>query len=301
MNAPAVLLRYRNRSITEEDLSFIRSTINEWDSRVLRDLTTTICTAWGWRQANGKLSLQGCQDLLLRLEDWGHIKIPRKRRRKGTGKRRQLPLLPVDLIPLAWREVHDPHADLDSLVVRPVAPEERLGWRIFMERYHYLGARAIVGEHLLYAAFIEEELVALLAWASAAFRAPCRERYIGWDEETKRRKLHLVVNNVRFLILPWVRVRHLASKVLGQNLRRLSSDWQAAWNHPVYMAETFVDTSRFRGTCYRASNWTYVGHTAGRSKRGNAYPRNGVRKALYVYELHRRARQHLCSSCTEPA
>lgn len=173
---------------------------------------------------------------------------------------------------LTGLEVSDPDADLGELIVRPIAAEERLGWRLYMERYHYLGDRPIVGEHL-YAALLEGELVALLGWAAAAFRAPLREAYVGWDEATKRRRLHLVANNIRFLILPWIRVRHLASKVLAMNLRRLSADWQKVWTHPVLLAETFVDTTRYRGTCYRAANWVCLGETAGRSKRGNTYRR----------------------------
>ena len=165
----------------------------------------------------------------------------------------------------------------------------------YMERYHYLGDRTIVGEHLLYAAFLDNELVALTAWASAAFRARAtlREAHIGWDEATKRRRLHFVANNVRFLIPPWIRVRHLASKVLAANLRRLSADWQSVWRHPLFLAETFVDTTRFRGTCYRAANWTYLGETAGRSKRGNEYLFGGTRKALFVYPLRRHATRYL--------
>jgi len=158
-----------------------------------------------------------------------------------------------------------------------------------MDRYHYLGDRPVVGEHVLYAALLGGELVALLGWASAAFRAPLREAYVGWDEATKRRRLHLVANNIRFLILPWVRVRHLASKILATNLRRLSPDWQRVWKHPILLAETFVDSTRFRGTCYRAANWLYLGETAGRSKHGNNYAHGGTKKALFVYPLRRHA------------
>jgi hypothetical protein len=194
---------------------------------------------------------------------------------------------------LTGLEVRDPDADLGELCVRPISTEERLGWRLYMERYHYLGDRPIIGEHLLYAAVLDGELVALLGWASAAFRAPLREAYVGWDETTKRQRLHLVANNIRFLILPWVRVRHLASKVLAMNLRRLSADWQQVWNHPLYLAETFVDTTRFRGTCYRAANWLYLGETAGRSKRGNNYAYGGTPKSLFVYPLRRHATRWL--------
>jgi hypothetical protein len=162
-----------------------------------------------------------------------------------------------------------------------------------MDRYHYLGDRPIVGEHLLYAGLLRGELVALLGWASAALRAPLREKYIGWDEATRVRRLHFVANNIRFLVLPWVRVRNLASKVLAANLRRLSGDWEAVWKHPVVLAETFVDTTRFRGTCYRAANWLYLGETAGRSKRGNNYLHGGTRKALFTYPLRRDATRFL--------
>jgi hypothetical protein len=208
-----------------------------------------------------------------------------------------LPRLSLDLIPFVYSEVTERDADLSTVVVRPIAAEERLGWRLFVDRFHYLGCRPIVGENLLYVAVLPElgnEIVALLAWASASFRAPLREDYIGWDEETKQQRQHLIVNNVRFLVPAWVRVPNLASKVLACNLRRLSADWQERWGHPVYLAETFVDTSRFRGTCYRACNWVHLGHTAGRTKRGNKYLHRGTPKAHFVFPLHRRARQLLC-------
>lgn len=290
--AESVLLRYRNRDIREADLSLIQSVLADGPARV--EACTFICEAWGWRQANGKFALVGCLDLLLRLEEWGHIKLPAPRTRSGRPRagqprsRGKLPTLPLEFVPLTGLDVRDP-VDLSHLIVRPITPEERLGWRLYMARYHYLGDRPIVGEHILYAAFLEGELVALLAWAAAAFRAPHREAFIGWDEATKRRRLHFVANNIRFLVLPWVRVRNLASKALALNLRRLGTDWQAIWRHPVYLAETFVDTGRFRGSCYRAANWIYLGQTAGRTKRGNAYLHGGSPKALYAYPLHRRA------------
>jgi hypothetical protein len=142
-----------------------------------------------------------------------------------------------------------------DLVVRPIQPAEQMGWRLHMERYHYLGCGQLVGESLRYAALVGGELVALLGWAAAALHNTPRDRYIGWDSTTRARQLPLVVNNVRFLILPWIRVRHLASRVLAANLRRLGRDWQAVFGHAVLLAETFVDVARFRGTCYRASNW----------------------------------------------
>jgi hypothetical protein len=288
----AVLLRYRKRDIRETDLSFIRSVFADEPGRVAA--CACICEKWSWKQANGAPAVLACVDLVLRLRDWGYVELPPPRgrgRRSGLGQRRRRDerlALPIDLIPLSGLEVHDP-ADLSQIVVRPITAEERLGWRLYMARYHYLGDRPIVGEHILYAVFLDGELVALLAWASAALRAPLREAFIGWDEETKRRRLHLIVNNVRFLVLPWVRVRNLASRVLALNLRRLSADWEAGWRHPVHLAETFVDTGRFRGTCYRAANWIHLGVTSGRTKRGNEYLFGGSPKSLFIYALHRHA------------
>ncbi len=284
-----VLLRYRNREVKTADVEFLK--LQCAASKTRGQLVQAVCAAWTWRQVNGAPSTYACTDLLLRLEERGLLELPPPARPRRTRDRRALATLPLppDLIALTGLEVRDPDADLGTLCVRPIYAEERLGWRLYMERYHYLGDRPIVGEHLLYAALLGDELVARIGWASAAFRAPLREKYIGWDEATKRHRLHLVANNIRFLILPWVRVRHLASKILAANLRRLSADWQRTWKHPVWLAETFVDRARFRGTCYRAANWLCLGDTAGRTKQGNHYLHGGTRKALFVYPLRRHA------------
>ena len=303
--AGPVLVRYRNRAIGARELEFIRTTIAAGDFSGRVELSRLICRAWEWRQANGALSAYACRDLLLRLEEWGHIELPERRRggrppgvaQAEKPHRRPLPELPlpVELIPIAEIPIGDTDADLTTLVVRPIAAEERLGWRVYMERYHYLGDRPIVGEHLLYAALLDTELVALIGWASAALHSPAREHFVGWDEPMRRRRLHLVANNFRFLVLPWVRVKNLASRVLGANLRRLAADWRTRWGHPVHLAETFVDTTRFRATCYRAANWMHLGDSAGLHKRGNRYRGGATPKALYVYELDRPARRWLCA------
>lgn len=134
----------------------------------------------------------------------------------------------------------------------------------------------------------------MIGWAAAALHAPARERFVGWTNATRHQRLHLVAHNFRFLVVPWVRVKNLASKVLGANVRRLAADWQARWGHPVHLAETFVDTTRFRATCYRAANWVHVGESAGRHKRGNRYGFGATPKALCLYELRRDARRLLC-------
>ena len=166
-------------------------------------------------------------------------------------------------------------------------------WDYLLDHYHYLGRPTLVGEHLKQLVFIDGQVVGCLGWASAAWKIAPRDRYIGWTAASKRTRLHLLSNNVRFLIVPWVRVAHLASKVLALSVRGLAGHWQQRYGHGLVLAETFVDCARFAGTCYRAANWTCVGETQGHAKRGNAYHRHGVVKGIYLYPLERHWRAAL--------
>jgi hypothetical protein len=181
------------------------------------------------------------------------------------------------------------------LCVRPIRSDEVLNWRAHMERFHYLGDVALIGESLRYAADLDGKWVALLSWSSASLHNAPRDRYVGWDEVRKKERLSWVVNNARFLMLPWVRYPHLASRVLGANLRRLRRDWEERYGHPVVLAETFVDLSRFRGTCYRASNWIFVGTTQGWAKSGGLYRFHGQPKSVWLYPLCRSVSERLCA------
>ena len=175
--------------------------------------------------------------------------------------------------------------NLGSVVVRPICADEAPRWVECVQRYHYLGYRGIAGKALRYVATLEGRWVALLAWGSAAFRCGVRDQYIGWDEETRQKRLHLVANNVRFLVLPGGQVKNLASKVLSLNLRRLAGDYQKIHGYPVVLAESFIDISRYRGCCYRAANWRYLGLTRGYAKHGATWRHHGQPKAVYVYPL----------------
>jgi len=187
------------------------------------------------------------------------------------------------------------------LEVRPIIDEERAGFHAYMDRYHYLGDSPLVGKSLRYAAWLNGELAALLSWSVATKHNASRDRYIGWDDACRRERLHLVVNNTRFLILPWVKQRNLASRVLGANLGRLSADWKSAHGYPVLLAETFVDRARFHGTCYRASNWIVVGQTKGWSRHNQSYEEHGRPKEVLLYPLHRQALRRLCAPLEAPA
>ena len=172
-----------------------------------------------------------------------------------------------------------------SLVVRPVRQEERAGWRALMQQHHYLGFEHAIGESLCYIACLGEPWVALLAWGSAALKCGVRDRWIGWERALQGRRLSFLVNNVRFLILPGCRQPNLASRILALNVKRLSRDWELYHGHPLLLAETFVDSARFRGTCYRAAGWQLLGQTRGFAKRNRHYWQHGQPKLVLVRPL----------------
>ena len=174
---------------------------------------------------------------------------------------------------------------LRDIQVRPIQLEERRRWRALMREHHYLGYEGLVGEQVAYVATKGEQWVALLAWSAAALKISSRDRWIGWSEWIKFNRSKFVVNNARFLILPGARIPNLASRVLGLNLRRLSADYLAFYGHPVFLVETFVDSARFRGTCYLAAGWKDIGETKGFSRKGQGYVANGVRKKILVKPL----------------
>jgi hypothetical protein len=184
----------------------------------------------------------------------------------------------------------------EALIVRPIIATEREIWDTLMNRYHYLGLRAIVGESLRYVAFLGDRPVALLGWGAAAFKSRHRDMWIGWEAHLQWRRLCFIANNVRFLILPDIHIPNLASRILGQNLRRLSADWEAVYRHPILLAETFVDNSRYRGTCYKAAGFLPLGETRGFRRNGRKYYLHGKPKTILVRPL----RRDVCRLLSDP-
>lgn len=189
---------------------------------------------------------------------------------------------------------------LDKVTVRPIHFNERFRWKSLMANHHYLGFKSLVGESLRYVAEIQNQWVALLGWSAAALQCQPRDTWIGWPSIVRWHRLPLVVNNARFLILPEVHIPNLASKILSLNLKRLSKDWQHIYDHPVVLAETFVDSQRFRGTCYQAANWIYLGQTQGFGKSAHRYFYHGQSKAIFVRPLNQRARRWLTDPVGNP-
>lgn len=285
-----ILFQYRSRPLEEDDLTFIREIILRHYDKGRSYISRALCEAWSWRQPNGKLKEYAARDFLLRLEEQGFISLPPRLRKKNNAFVKTYNQIPLSVDEALTGSVSDYAAPSFQIV----AARGSYRWDYLVHHYHYLGLPKLVGEHLKYEVSINGQIVACLGWASAAWKIRDRDVFIGWAEQTKRKNLHLVVNNVRFLILSWIQVEHLASKILAIGLKRLSGDWQEVFGHPVYLAETFVDTSRYRGTCYQASNWQYVGQTKGSAKKGNAYFYHGQPKAIYLYPLHRDFRRLLC-------
>jgi hypothetical protein len=294
---------FRGSSLDARQIARIRAIIENGRGRTRQDLAREVCRAFRWRRANGTWAIRNVRDLLIRLEEAGHVRLPPPRRAQGRPRDEEVQAAAAALCPAGMPNTVERTVRRgagSTLVVRPIRGDEVQDWRAHMERFHYLGDAALVGESLRYVAHLDGELVALLSWGAAALCNTPRDRHVGWDDATKKVNLRLVINNARFLILPWIRCPHLASRVLAANLRRLNRDWEEVYGHRVALAETFVDTARFRGTCYRASNWILVGETTGWSRHGRAYSFHGQPKAVWLYPLERSFKKRLCTAVRAP-
>lgn len=280
----------RGRLIDQNDLNTIRGVVaTHWDNG-RSAIARILCEQWNWYQANGRLKDRACRVMLLALEKKGEITLPPRlketyRHPKKANRREYI---------IDSSEMVGTISGFGSLTIKMVrrTPDEGL-WDFLVDRHHYLGTPWIVGSYLKYLAYLDDRLVACLGWGSAAWKVAERDRMIGWDSQTREANLHKVVNNVRFLILPWVNIRHLASKVLALNTRTLQNDWLAFYNQPVSLLETFVDTTRFQGTCYKAANWSWVGNTKGRGKYDRENKHAEPIKAVFLYPLTRNFREEL--------
>jgi hypothetical protein len=254
-------------------------------------LSRELCALWDWRNPAGQLKDMACRSLLLQLQTRGLIALPPRQRASVNGQRNRRPVtVPCDTAPLqAELQMVQP------LRVEPLRPgsSDRALFQGLLQRHHYLGQRNCVGENLQYLVRDRQgRPLACVLFGSAAWQCQPRDAFIGWSPAPRRRHLGRLTNNTRFLILPWVRVPHLASQVLSRVCRRLSRDWQEQYGHPIELGETFVERDRFAGAAYRAAGWIRVGATAGRGRnRGPAAP--GPVKEVYVRPLRPDFRRRL--------
>ena len=287
------LLRFRGRAVTSEDVAFIQELIARHPGASRYALSKKLCEAWDWRQENGALRDMVCRSLMLELHRAGHIELPPGRRKVHNPlvHRKRPELGPVDQSPVQMSL-----KELGPLELRQVRRTGAEGlFNGLVERFHYLGYTQPVGEHLKFLVHATRlgRPVACFALSSAPRHLGPRDRYIGWSAEARRRNIRFVAYNSRYLILPWVRVPHLASHLLGWLAREVSRQWEHVYGHPVYFLETFVDPSRFRGTCYRAANWVYLGQTTGRGKDDHTNRPNRPIKDVLGYPLTKRFRELL--------
>jgi hypothetical protein len=287
-----VVLSFRGRWITEADVAFLRELIAQHPGLSRRRLSVLVCQAWGWMQPNGQPRDMVCRSLLLALDRAGHIQLPARRaspRNNAIRHRHVARMAPIDTSPIT--------GPLESLKPLRIDLVRRTGgeplFAHLLSHYHYLGYSRPVGAHLKYLVWAGQRLVACLAWGSAPRQLDLRDRFLGAPKEAYGHNLHRIAYNSRYLLVPWVSVPHLASHVLGQVARRLSQDWQALYGHPIDLLESFVDTERFEGGCYRAANWICVGRSEGRGTKAQRGDAPTSIKELWVYPLHRDFRQRL--------
>ncbi|MCK4419471.1 DUF4338 domain-containing protein [Candidatus Aerophobetes bacterium] len=281
----------QGRETSDKDIALVRKMMTANPSWGRTRLAKELALLWNWRAINGQLKDIACRSFLLKLEKRSYITLPphKYRYRKTRGKV-SYPYVPHKIFPITGR--------LDSLTsVHIEVLKDKDPIKLFnclLSLYHYLGFNGIVGENMKYLIFDEKDRpLACLLFGSAAWKTLPRDQFIGWDEATRKANLNLITNNMRFLILPWVKVPHLASHILGRVARRISSDWIKRYSHPIYMLETFVEKERFRGTCYQAANWTYVGESKGRSRNDRYKTLKVPIKDIYLYPLSKRFRELL--------
>jgi len=262
---------------------FINQLIDENPNDSRWALSKKLCLAWNWVQPNGALRDMVCRGLMLELDRAGHIKLPAKKSNPHNPfiNRKKPAEIKIDQTPIHTHMSEN--QPLEFRQVRRTALEKL--FNSLIEHYHYLGYCHPVGEQLKYIIFFQQRPIACLAWSSAPRHIGCRDRFIGWSAKSRKKHIHLMVYNTRFLVLPWVRVSCLASHILGQMARLLSHDWQRIYNHPIYYLETFMDKERFAGTCYRAANWIYLGDTTGRGKDDHTNKPNRSIKTVWGYPL----------------
>lgn len=280
----------QGRETSEEDIEFVQKLIKENPELHRKGLSIDLAKLWNWRDVNGQLKDMACRSFMLKLHRQGRIVLP-------------MPLRPPIIRKKTFSSI--PHSnvpiicflkELQPLQIKMISPSCELSplFRYLLSKYHYLDYRGPVGKNIGYLVYDNQSRpVACLLFGASAWQTSPRDTFIGWSSERRAANLQFIINNSRFLILPWVKVPCLASYLLGAISRRISKDWIVKYNHPVYLLETFVEKQRFKGTCYKAANWIYLGDTKGRTRNNKKNEQKAPVKEIYVYPLKRHFRKYL--------
>lgn len=294
-------LTIQGRQVAAAELGTIRSLIARHPDWHRTRLSQELCRLWDWVNEGGRLKDMAARALLRKLDSAGLIELPAPIRSANNGFRNRPPVM--DTLGLELPRIEGRLSALQPIGIQRVesAEDARL-FRGLLQQYHYLGYTGPVGENLRYLIHDRQgRLLGCLSYGAAAWRVADRDRFIGWNEAARKRGLSRIANNMRFLLLPWVRVPHLASHLLAATRRRLSTDWQEKYGHPILLLETFVEQGRFAGTCYKADNWIRVGQTTGRTRNHNSGDPTVPVKSVWLYPLHRRFRGALVENTRDRA
>jgi hypothetical protein len=298
MHSPPRLasLTFCGRRFSVSELEMMREVIAPCYALSLTEISRTLCELLDWKRPNGKLKNHECRLLLERLRDQGVVSLPAVQRLGRRGPRRALLTSRSDPPPQITGSAGE-FEPLRLIVLGAEDPEDLRLWAEYLERYHYLGHRIPMGASLRYlvrSPRCPETPLACLLWSSPAWKIQARDRWIGWNSQTRARNLTFIVNNSRFLLLPWVRVKGLASKILAHCARQLPRDWEHHYGYRPLLLETLVEEGRFRGTCYRAANWIELGRTQGRGRMDRDHQAPRQPKLVFIYPLCRQVQRQLC-------
>ena len=282
---------YCARDFSVEDIQTIRDLIAQ-DQKLQRSaLSRKLCQLWGWTKPNGELKDMTCRVALLRMQADGLIELPPSR----IGVVRKRAHFPSTCASDAQTPIRQPVHELPRITLQVVSGKSTsLLWNEYMARYHYLGYAAMSGSQIRYNVFAGEQLVACISFGACAWKLKDRERFIGWSEEQRQRNLQLVINNARFLVLPWIESKGLASKILALAARELPRHWKHRYGFEPVLLETFVEYERHKGTCYKAANWVNVGRTTGRGKKSTSHKGLIPAKDIWLYPLRKNFSTLLC-------
>ena len=283
---------YCARHFSAQDIQSIKDLMAQNPQLKRAALSRKLCELFAWNKPNGEMKDMTCRVALLRMQADGLITLPPSQMRSAKGR----PHFPPTPATEPQAPVLQPVHELGALTLRRVSAiaPSRL-WNEYIARYHYLGYTPMSGSQMRYNVFVGERLVALLSFGASAWKLKAREHFVGWSETQRQHNLQLVVNNARFLILPWIQSKGLASKILAKAARQLPEDWLAHYGFRPVLLETFVQSARHRGTCYKAANWINIGCTTGRGKKSTSHNQLIPIKDIWLYPLRKNFASVLCS------
>lgn len=281
------IIKIQGRTLTISDIEFIKQQLTTHPSWGRYRLSQELCRSWHWTNAKGEIKDMACRTMLLKLEERGYLQLPPRQKKAALKKTSSKTISPILHSQTPINEKIQAILPLRIQKILPKSPQEAL-YNYLLSAYHYLGYKRSVGENMKY--LIQDNLgrpLACLLFGSSAWSAEDRDMAIGWNKDVRQKNLNFTTNNTRFLILPWVRVPHLASYILSLISKRVKQDWIERYGHPVYLLETFVERDRFVGTCYKAANWKKVGQTKGRTRNDRYTTLEQPIKDIYLYPLVR--------------